>query len=215
MSTLFQPLQMNQQRVETLYNSFNNIFTSIEPLYKYPTLGEALYKYPTLAETLYKYPTLADWMINYNITHFDPPKLAIDADDTKDERKWLIRADHGYTNWGDLNNIFSQTDFQYVLGGITPTNNYVSKVGNTSFSNGTLVKFFIPSVLPTGYSEWFADNITVIINGIQILSTGSYHNSRKDVSYDFSNIIKVNEFNYIAIRWYGSGSHGCDFGLLE
>ena len=40
MSTLFQPLQMNSQRVETLYNSFNNLLTKIETLYKYSTLED-------------------------------------------------------------------------------------------------------------------------------------------------------------------------------
>lgn len=157
--------------------------------------------------------SFAHMIYDLNMTKFITPKLAVDANDLNDERKWLIRSSYGYTNWNVLDNVMSQTDWAYVTGGVTPTSNYVSKVGNTSYGTGTLVKFFVPTVMPTGWSEWFADNIDVRVNGTQILSSGSYHNNRKDVTYDFSNIIELNKPNHIIIKWYGSGNHGVDFGF--
>lgn len=157
--------------------------------------------------------SFAHMVLDLGMTKFYTPRLAIDADDTKDERKWLIRSAYGYTDWANIDNVMSQSDWAYVLGGVTPTNNYVSKVGNTAYTVGTLVKFFVPTTMPIGWSEWFADNIDVRVNGTQILSTGSYHNNRKDVAYDFSNIIQLNKPNYMIIKWYGGGNHGVDFGL--
>lgn len=157
--------------------------------------------------------SFAHMVLDLGMTKFYTPRLAIDADDTKDERKWLIRSAYGYTDWANIDNVMSQSDWDYVLGGVTPTNNFVSKVGNTDYTVGTLVKFFVPTTMPIGWSEWFADDIDVRVNGTQILSTGSYHNNRKDVAYDFSNIIQLNKPNYMIIKWYGRGNHGVDFGL--
>ena len=157
--------------------------------------------------------SFASMICDLGVSKFDMPVLAIDANDENEERSWLIRSSYGYTNWNVLDNVMSQTDWAYVTGGVTPTSNYVSKVGNTSYGTGTLVKFFVPTVMPTGWSEWFADNIDVRVNGTQILSSGTYHNNRKDVTYDFSNIIELNKPNHIIIKWYGSGNHGVDFGL--
>ena len=159
-------------------------------------------------------PMFVKFLLDYNMQHFEPPRLAVDANDEYDERKWLIRAENNYTDWYLLDNVLSQTNFEYVLGGITPTNNYVSKVGNTAYANGTIVKFFIPTTMPTGYSEWFADGMTIYINGQQVIHTTAYHNNRKDVTFDFSPYIKLNEMNYIILRWWGSGNHGFDFGFL-
>lgn len=159
-------------------------------------------------------PMFVKFLLDYNMQHFEPPRLAVDANDEYDERKWLIRAENNYTDWYLLDNVLSQTNFEYVLGGITPTSSYVSKVGNTAYSNGTIVKFFIPTTMPTGYSEWFADGMTIYINGQQVIHTTAYHNNRKDVTFDFSPYIKLNEMNYIILRWWGSGSHGFDFGFL-
>ena len=183
-------------------------------LLDYPALAPMLVDYPALAPMLADYPALAPMLLKYDISKFATPRLAVDANDDYDERKWLIRAEHNYTDWMNLDNVLSQTDFEYVLGGITPTNNYVSKVGNTAYANGTIVKFFIPTTMPTGYSEWFADGMDIYINGTRVINTTAYHNNRKDVTFDFSNIIKLNEVNYIILRWWGSGSHGFDFGLL-
>ena len=168
---------------------------------------------PMIVEYCVLYPTFSEWVLRYDLHHFETPRLAIDANDAYDERKWLIRSAHNYTDWYDLNNVFTQTDFAYVLAGITPTNNYVSKVGNTSYGTGTIVKFFIPTTMPIGWSEWFADGLDVRLNDTQILYTTSYHNSRKDVAYDFSNLIRLNRVNHIILRWWGSGNHGFDFGL--
>lgn len=167
-----------------------------------------------LAMFINEKPMFTKFLLDYNMQHFEPPRLAIDADDAKDERKWLIRAENNYTDWYLLDNVLSQTNFEYVLGGITPTSNYVSKVGNTKYTNGTIVKFFVPTTMPTGYSEWFADGMTIYINGQQVIHTTSYHNNRKDVTFDFSPYIKLNEMNYIILRWWGGGSHGFDWGFL-
>ena len=183
-------------------------------LLQYPALGELLLQYPALGEFVVEHPLYAPMALQLGINKYATPRLAVDANDEYDERKWLIRAENNYANWYELDNVLSQTNFEYVLGGITPTNNYVSKVGNTAYANGTIVKFFIPTTMPTGYSKWFADGLDIRINGTQILYTTSYHGNRQDTQYDFSNIIKLNKVNYIILRWWGSGNHGFDFGLL-
>ena len=186
----------------------------LDLLIQYPALGDLLIQYPALGEFVVEHPQYAPMALQIGINKYATPRLAIDANDNYDERKWLIRAENNYTDWYELDNVLSQTNFEYVLGGITPTNNYVSKVGNTAYANGTIVKFFIPTTMPTGYSKWFADGLDIRINGTQILYTTSYHNNRQDTQYDFSNIIKLNKVNYIILRWWGSGNHGFDFGLL-
>lgn len=168
----------------------------------------------TIAMFINEKPMFVKFLLDYNMQHFEPPRLAIDANDEYDERKWLIRAENNYTDWYLLDNVLSQTNFEYVLGGITPTSNYVSKVGNTAYANGTIVKFFIPTTMPTGYSEWFADGMTIYINGQQVIHTTAYHNNRKNVTFAFSPYIKLNEMNYIILRWWGSGNHGFDWGFL-
>ena len=140
MSTLFQPLQINSQRVEALYNSFDNILTNIETLYKYPTLGETLYKYPTLAETLYKYPTLAETLYKYptlaeTLGQVHPTtsiqlKYELDGADSLVNGKWVDRinpnvqwtpqgtckkVDSGYTLQGDSGNLILTDKNQYNL----------------------------------------------------------------------------------------------------
>lgn len=167
-----------------------------------------------LANFISEKPMFVKFLLDYNMQHFEPPRFAIDANDEYDERKWLIRAENNYADWYLLDNVLSQTNFKYVLGGISPTSTYVSKVGNMAYANGTLVKFFIPTTMPTGYSELFADGMTIYINGKQVIHTTSYHNNRKNVTFDFSPYIKLNEMNYIILRWWGSVKPGFDWGFL-
>ena len=180
----------------------------------HPAIVPFINQEPLIAKLLAEHSTFGDWIIRYGISQWATPRLAIDADDAKQERMWLIRPEHNYTDWMNLDNVFTHDNFEYVQGGITPTNNYVSKVGDTRFANGTIVKFFIPRTMPTGYSEWFADGMDIYINGTRVINTTAYHNNRKDVTFDFSNVIKLNEVNYIVLRWWGSGNHGFDFGFL-
>lgn len=167
-----------------------------------------------LANFISEKPMFVKFLLDYNMQHFEPPRLAIDANDEYDERKWLIRAENNYADWYLLDNVLSQTNFKYVLGGITTTSTYVSKVGNTSYAKGTIVKFFIPTTMPTGYSECFAYGMTIYINGKQVIHTTDYHNNRKNVTFDFSPYIKLNEMNYIILRWWSSGHNGFDWGFL-
>ena len=194
-------------------NAYLNALAATDPT-KATALAGFINEEPVISKFLVDYPTFGDWLLKYDMHKWKMPRLAIDANDEQDERKWLIRSENNYTDWYLLDNVLSQTNFEYVLGGITPTNNYVSKVGNTAYSNGTIVKFFVPTTMPTGYSEWFADGMTIYINGQKVINTTAYHNDRKDVTFDFSPYIKLNEMNYIILRWWGGGSHGFDFGFL-
>lgn len=208
----------------TLFNSyassyisknFPNIISNITSYAKEnPDIIPYINKYPQISQLIYLYPKFGEWVVKYDLHNYATPRLAIDANDLYDERKVLIRSEHGYINWDSLDNIFTHDDFEYVLCGITPTSNYVSKIGNTKYSTGTIIKFFIPQTMPTGYSKWFADYIDVRINGTQIYASSSYHNNRVDVPYDFSGIINLDRVNYMVTRWYGTGNHGYDFGLL-
>jgi len=140
------------------------------------------------------------------------PRIASDATDI--ERKWMIRSAYGYDGWNTLTNILQQTDWQYLLGGFSPTSNYVSKVGTTTFGAGTLVKFFSASAIPSSYKMSFGDNVEIYVNGVQIFSSSSYHSDVRTYTYDFSNVIKLHDINVIVVKWYGSGNHGFDFGFV-
>lgn len=169
---------------------------------------------PGISDYLF-YTFFDDFILKHNLHKYSTPRLAIDANDDKEERHWFIHSSYGSSDWMYVWDNLLYDDFEYLPGGFTPTSNYVSKVGTTNYTSGTLMKLFIPETIPTGYSEWFADRIIVYVNGQQILDKGDWHNSRRDVEFDFSGIITPGELNNVIIQWSGSGNHGVDFGFLN
>lgn len=176
---------------------------------------------PTIGLFAATYDGFGDMIINnandLSAMTFKAPIIAIDAP-TDADKMWMMRNGQGYTDWSVMSNIVSQRDWQYVLGGFSSSavggkNTYCTLCG-THINNPaaqTFVNFFVPSSMPTGYDAWDADAKTVVVNGTQIF-TGTQR-SRTHVAYDFSNLIKVNDANYVAITWRASGSFGQDFGF--
>lgn len=188
----------------------------------YPALLNLIREYPTLETNinadinlgyiLGQYPILAPLLINNNFLNTVPPIIASTA--TTLEKTWLIRSAYNYTNWNTLEDIVSHDDWEVCEGGFTPTNNYVSQVGTTKYSTGTLFKVFVPTKMPIGFSIAFADNLIIYINGIQVFNSSSYHSDVRSYSKNFSNIISLNKGNYIVMTWWGGGNHGLDVGFI-
>ena len=176
---------------------------------------------PTIGLFAATYDGFGDMIINnandLSAMTFKAPIIAIDAP-TDADKMWMMRNGQGYTDWSVMSNIVSQRDWQYVLGGFSSgavgsKGTYCTLCG-THINNPaaqTFVNFFVPSSMPTGYDAWDADAKTVVVNGTQIF-TGTQR-SRTHVAYDFSNLIKVNDANYVAITWRASGGFGQDFGF--
>ena len=161
--------------------------------------------------------SFAHMVLDLGMTTFIQPRIASLAT-SNSERMWLVRSGQQYTDWTDLDNIMSHDDWQYVLGDLSSGNvgssTYCSLCGTKMTAPRTLVAFFVPTAMPTGFNHWFADGIIVNVNGTEIFSSGSYHNNMATVNYDFTNIIELNKPNYVVIAWRGGGSHGCGFGFV-
>ena len=158
--------------------------------------------------------SFAHMVLDLGMTTFEVPIVA--ADTNIDSKKmWLIRSGQGYTNWNNIDNLMSQTDWQYLLGGFSSGNvggsTYCTLCGTKMTAPRTLLRFFVPASMPTGYVAQDADGVIIYVNGTQIFN--GTHRSRTSVTYDFSNIIELNKPNFVTIAWRGSGSHGEDFGF--
>lgn len=180
---------------------------------KATALADIINQWPTISEYVVLYgDSFANLVVDNNMS-FETPRYAIDAQ-TVAERTWLIRSPANFTNWTDIETLLAQTDWEYLPGGFTNKGNYVSLEGTRTSSNKTILKFFVPSQMPTGLAESYADNIWVYINGVQVWGkNGSWHANKVTHDLDFSNIIRVGKVNYIESSWTGSGGNGIDIGL--
>ena len=156
----------------------------------------------------------AHMVLDLGMTTFEVPIVA--ADTNIDSKKmWLIRSGQGYTNWNNIDNLMSQTDWQYLLGGFSSGNvggnTYCTLCGTKMTAPRTLLRFFVPTSMPTGYVAQDADAVVIYVNGTKVFS--GTHRNRTSVTYDFSNIIELNKPNFVTIAWRGSGLHGEDFGF--
>lgn len=157
--------------------------------------------------------SFAHMVLDLGVTSFEIPIIAIDAQNDA-ERKWLYRAPANFTNWTQLDTLMAQTDWASGLGGFTNNGSWVTKVGTTTSSNKTIFKMFVPSQMPAGFTEAYADNLWVYVNGTLIFGkNGSYHSNKVAHNYDFSGIIEVGKPNYIVYAWTGGGGNGADVGL--
>ena len=181
--------------------------------FDHPEIVPYVNEWPAIGEYIALYgDSFANLVVDNNMS-FETPRYAIDAQ-TVAERTWLIRSPANFTGWTDIDTLLAQTDWEYLPGGFSNNGNYVSLEGTRTSSNKTILKFFIPSQMPTGLAESYADNIWVYINGVQIWGkNGSWHNNKVTHDLDLSNIIRVGKVNYIESSWTGSGGNGIDIGL--
>ena len=175
---------------------------------------------PTIGLFAATYDGFGDMIINnandLAQMNFVTPIIASKAADDS-QRMWLIRSGQQYTDWQKVSDIVTHYDWQYLLGDFSSGNvgssTYCSLCGTKITAPRTIVKFFVPTEMPTGINHWFADGIIVNVNGTEIFSSGTYHNNMATLTYDFSNLIILNDANYIVIAWRGGGSHGCGVGF--
>ena len=174
---------------------------------------------PTIGLFAATYDGFGDMIINnandLSQIAFDLPVIAIDA--TKDsERMWMMRSPANFTDWTTIPALVAQRDWMYKMGGFSNSNgSWCTKWGGENISsNKTVLRFFVPTQMPRGFCEAYADNLWVYVNGTLIFGkNGGYHANKVAHDYDFSNIINVNGANYIVYAWTGGGGNGADVGL--
>ena len=175
---------------------------------------------PTIGLFAATYDGFGDMIINnandLSQMDFAAPIIASKATDNA-QRMRLVRSGQQYTDWSEVTDIVTHYDWQYLLGDLSTsavgTSQWCSLCGTQMGPPRTLVKFFVPTEMPTGINHWFADGIIVNVNGTEVFSSGSYHNNLATATIDFSNIIKLNDANYMVIAWRGSGGTGCGVGF--
>lgn len=126
---------------------------------------------------------------------------------SNDDRMWLYRKGQPMTYY-TISDILSHADYYWYLGGFGNLN--AGLVGTDIRANGspfTIVKFFVPTIMPTGYKYTRADGGAVHVNGVQIT------NVQRETSYDFSSIIELNKPNYVTVGCNGSRNWGTAMGF--
>ena len=197
-----------------ILNNYGDQWQAIKQYgHDYPEVVPYVNATPSISLWLVTYEGFHDILVNNHLT-FETPIVAADTTDNN-KKMWLIRPGQQYTNWNLLDNIMSQTDWDYKLGGFSSGavggNTYCTLCGTQITAPRTIVRFFVPDVIPTGYAARDADGVVIYVNNTQIFS--GTHRNRADVTYDFSNIIQLGMPNFVVIAWRGSGGHGEDFGF--
>ena len=196
---------------------------------QWPTIRDYGFAHPEIVPYVNANPTMAIFCVTYegwgdmflnnandlSQMAFDLPVIAIDA--TKDsERMWMMRSPANFTDWTTIPALVAQRDWMYKMGGFSNSNgSWCTKWGGENISsNKTVLRFFVPTQMPSGFCEAYADNLWVYVNGTLIFGkNGGYHANKVAHDYDFSNIINVNGANYIVYAWTGGGGNGADVGL--
>lgn len=169
-------------------------------------VANAINNIPVVAEYIYLYGDSFGRLI-YNLgIDFNLPKFPKSG--VSDEYRMWMYMRSTPTGWNTIEGILSHTDWVNSKSGHVSASFSNIEVGTTRISSPyTIVKFFVPQTLPSGYSYARMDAGHVYINST-LITTSNF-----DGNYDFTGKIILNRVNFVVISCSGIGTWGTGFGF--